>query len=400
LPSIVDLDCGGVFLNQELGDWTHSRIPRAPRVWVAGCGTNQALLTALRFPDGDVFGSDISTESLAICRETASQLGIKNLRLEEQSLNAADFSDEFDYIICTGVIHHNADPRISLAKLAAALKPSGILETMVYNYYHRILPTAYQKAIRWLCRSAGANDLDFELRLTKELIDRFPLENSMGDFLAELRHEPEVMIADLLLQPIEHTYTIESWGTLLDHAGLEYWLPCMNQFDRVAGNLSWDIEFTNQELARHYDSLPDVERWQIANLLLVESSPMIWFYTQRKDASFKRKSETEVCNDFLSTRFRKYQTTARNYVNEDGRYRILANPIPHPSPPKPVHETARRIFEAVNPEKTIGEVLEELQVEPSFHLLNQIRMQLTTALFPYLRAVSAPGPSQVFVHTE
>ena len=86
-PVIADPQCGTVFLNQELGDWTHSRIPRAPKVWVAGCGVNQAVFTALRFPEGDVLGTDISTQSLANCQRSASQLGIKHLRLEERSLN-------------------------------------------------------------------------------------------------------------------------------------------------------------------------------------------------------------------------------------------------------------------------------------------------------------------------
>ena len=113
-PLIADPQCGTVFLNQELGDWTHSRIPRAPRIWVAGCGTNQAVFTALRFPDADVLGTDLSTQSLAICQRSASQLGIKNLRLEERSLNTVTYSNEFDFIICTGVVHHNATRRSTL----------------------------------------------------------------------------------------------------------------------------------------------------------------------------------------------------------------------------------------------------------------------------------------------
>src|SRR5262245_56217714 len=51
-------------LNQELGDWGHQRFPNDPSIWVAGCGTNQAVLTALRFPNATVLGSDLSSESL------------------------------------------------------------------------------------------------------------------------------------------------------------------------------------------------------------------------------------------------------------------------------------------------------------------------------------------------
>ena len=211
----------------------------------------------------------------------------------------------------------------------------------------------------------------------------------MGDLLAELRREPEAMIADLLLQPIEHTYTIESFGHLLNDAGLEYWLPCMNQFDKAAGRLGWNVEFTNREAAERYYSLPDIERWQIANLLLVEDAPMIWFYVQRKDSSYERKSEAEVCDEFSRIRFRRYQTTIMNYINEGGAYRLLPDPVRLPSPAQPNDPTLRQIVAIAHPGKTMLEILEELNLTPSFLLLNKIRTQLTTPLFPYLTVASA-----------
>jgi len=234
-PSIADPNCWTVFLNQELGDWSHSRIPRAAKIWVAGCGTNQAVFSALRYPEAEVLGTDISTQSLATCQKSASQLGITNLRLEEQTINAASYEDEFHYIVCTGVIHHNADPRIPLAKLSGALKRDGILELMIYNYYHRTLTTAYQKAIRLLCSGQGVTSLDSQLSLTRELIDRFPIRNSMREFLQDLKDKSEANIADSLLQPVEHSYTIESMDELLKTAALEFWLPCINQFDKRRG---------------------------------------------------------------------------------------------------------------------------------------------------------------------
>ena len=42
-------------------------------------------------------------------------------------------------------------------------------------------------------------------------------------------------------------------------------------------------------------------RWQITNLLAVEKSPSLCFYVQRNDSDAVRKSEQEVCDDFLDT---------------------------------------------------------------------------------------------------
>src|ERR1700741_332276 len=117
-----------VMVNQDLGDWTHQILPENPQIWVAGCGTNQAIHTALRFRNTRVVGSDISSKSLAICDQNARAIGLTNLELKEESINEVPYQDRFDYVACTGVIHHNADPQSTLEKLVALLKPGGILE--------------------------------------------------------------------------------------------------------------------------------------------------------------------------------------------------------------------------------------------------------------------------------
>src|SRR5215467_15104687 len=118
-------------LNQDVGSWNFRVVPKCPRIWVAGCGTNQALITALKFPKAAILGTDLSTSSLEHCTETARALGICNLVLKQESINQSAYKERFDYIISTGVIHHNAFPEDTLRKLAAAMKPYGILELMV-----------------------------------------------------------------------------------------------------------------------------------------------------------------------------------------------------------------------------------------------------------------------------
>ena len=383
-PLVADPQCGTTFLNQELGDWTNQRIPRNPKIWVAGCGTNQAVFTALRFPEADVLGTDISTGSLAVCRKSASDCGIKNLRLEEESLNSVTYREEFDYIISTGVIHHNADPTIPLARFAEALKPDGVIELMVYNYFHRILTTASQKAIRHLF---GKENLDTQFSLIRRLMDKFPLRNTMGGMFNEMRNKTEAELADCFLQPVEYSYTIESLGEMLKDNGLEYWCFCVSQFDKIAERLSWNMEFEDEVVARYYNAMPDEERWQITNLLSIEKSPLLWFYVQRRDSGYQRKSEHEVCQDFLKTKFERYTTTFSNYVSSESGYHFAPERMPYPSPRIPNDAMGRNIFKAIDPRKTFGEVLQALHIEPAFHLVNRLRTQLTTPLFPYLKAV-------------
>ena len=60
-------------ISQDLGYWNKSILPQHQRIWVAGCGTNQALFTALKFPDAKIIGSDLSQESLLLCEKNAKQ---------------------------------------------------------------------------------------------------------------------------------------------------------------------------------------------------------------------------------------------------------------------------------------------------------------------------------------
>jgi SAM-dependent methyltransferase len=386
-PTYADPHWGIVFTNQELGDWTHTRIPPRPRIWVAGCGSNQATLSALKFPGAEILATDISTPSLRVCERNLAQLGVKNVTLKEQSINEAEYAEEFDYIICTGVIHHNADPAVPLARLAAGLKRDGILELGVYNYYHRILTTAYQKAMRYLFMEDPDVGLDEQLELTRDLMNRFPVENTMCFYLRQEKDQSREYLADSFLQPVEHSYTVESLVALLETAGLEINLPFLYVFDKDSGKSGWNIEFENEMAARRYERLPDIARWQITNLLLIEKSPSLYFYVQRSDSQFRRKSEREVCEEFLDTRFARYSTTITNYVGGNGQYEYSATPIPLPSPRVPVDQTVRAVFKEARPDRTIRDVFQNLKLEPTFSFVNNVRIQLTTPHFPYLKAV-------------
>ncbi|MBC9914474.1 class I SAM-dependent methyltransferase [Chitinophaga varians] len=377
------------FVNQDIGAWKGGRLTEKAKIWVAGCGTNQAVFTALKFPHADVFATDISAQSIQVARKNAAQMGIKNLQLEEKSLNDIDYKEQFDYIICTGVVHHNAHPAATLAKISAALKKDGILELMVYNYYHRLLTTASQKAVRTFYDSGTAINQDLELRLIKSILHDFDYEGLMGDFLRSHLDMHEAEMADSLIQPIEYSYTIESFGNMADECNLEYLLHCQNQFDIQNHAYTWNLKFTDPLLKSQYYSLPDARRWQIANLLMCNASPMLWFYFQRKDATITRKTEQQVCDEFLETRFKKSAFLMNHYVLDpnDDKYKWKANPVKYPVANDGSDPLIDRILAAVNPSLTMREVLGQLGAKADFYEVNNIRIKLTTSAYPYLLAI-------------
>lgn len=379
----------GKFISQDVGYWRHDRLPANPVIWVAGCGTNQALFTALKFPDAQVYATDISTQSLNVCRKNARKIGVTNLHLEEKSLNEIDYREQFDLIFCTGVVHHNAQPVETLGNISRALKKDGMMEFMVYNYYHRILTTACQKAVRTFYNSKAGPDLEQELMLVKHLISGYTYNNIMGGFLQSHADMHEAEMTDSLIQPVEYSYTVESLGNLLDSCNLQYLLPCLNQFDIKNNALTWNMTFKNEDMRELYEALPDTRRWQITNLLLLNDSPMLWFYLQRKDAGAERKCEQQVCAEFLQTRFRPVTFSLNNYVlDTEGEYQPRGLSAPFPQANTIDDPLVRSVFDAVRPDRTMQEVLKQLNVSLDFQQVNKIRIMLTTLAYPFLLAVN------------
>jgi SAM-dependent methyltransferase len=389
--TLLDPDFQTAMLNQNLGDWQHRLIPERPRVWVAGCGTNQALITALTFPKASVVGSDLSKESLELCSRTAEELGVANLELRRESINEAGYSERFDYVICTGVIHHNADPRATLKRLSDALRPGGVMELMVYNRYERLPTTAFQKAVRMLA-GVGAGDFDRDILRARKIIGDLRLTNFEELDRENVDEYPECLIADLLIQPVENSYTVESLLALAAPE-LEMLYPCCDLFDNPRADSPWNLTFTDPELQCDYDALSDLRRWQVTNHLLFERSPQLWFYFQRSDSGRTRKSEREVCDEFLEQRFVRASAVQQGYVRGGGEsYRPSPKQAAYPqTAPK---GSALAVYEAADGRRTAREILTALGQPLTFGHVNSLRLALTTTAHPYLRAVSARAGGQ------
>ncbi len=381
-PSLYNL-----LLNQNLGAYQKPIVPVNADIWVAGCGTNQAVYTALRFPQARITGSDLSASSLAQCSETARSLGLTNLTLREESLHQAGYEGRFDYVICTGVIHHNADPAQALASLGRALKPSGVLELMVYNRYHRLLHQAFQRAVRLLSQPGQMESRnETELRLAYKLVRAFTAKNLMHSFLKEQLTMPEQQLADNLIQPVEYSYTVEALNELAEGCGMEMLLPCPNEYDAGKDIANWHIEFDDGDVQRDFDALPDLQRWQVANLLLLERSPMMWFYLQRRDSGRARLTEAQTNEAFLDTVFEPTRASQCCYLRgPSGNY--TKSPLKVSLPSGAPHASVARIFARVDSKTPMRDIFKALNLETSFGQVSNARARLTSSMFPQLKVV-------------
>src|SRR5271170_8050843 len=80
-------------------------------ILVAGCGTSQAAKHALRWPASQITGIDVSATSVECTQRLKEKYSLNNLQVYQLAVErVTDLGMSFDQIVCTGVLHHLADP--------------------------------------------------------------------------------------------------------------------------------------------------------------------------------------------------------------------------------------------------------------------------------------------------
>jgi SAM-dependent methyltransferase len=193
-----------------------SGLPVESELLVAGCGTGrEAALWAFRFPDARITAIDLSAASLAYARERCAALGLDRIRFRQLDLHdVGDLGKKFDFIACSGVLHHLPDPEAGWAALVEALKPAGVMRVMVYSKVARLKVRAAQRHLADLQGRPVDADLLREAR--RRLIERSPdLLASWADFYTLAG------VHDLLLHRHEDPFDVPRIVRALDRLGLE-----------------------------------------------------------------------------------------------------------------------------------------------------------------------------------
>ena len=195
--------------------------PRTDReILVAGCGTSQAAIHALREPDAHVTAIDISETSLHHTRELQRKYGLRSLDLRRLAIeDVGELGRSFDQIVCTGVLHHLPDPDIGLRSLRSVLSPDGAMHVMVYAPYGRAGIYMMQE----YCRLLGVGTSEVELRDLGVTIGSLSSDHPIVEVAGRTKDftYPDAL-ADALLHPQDHAYTVPELYAWLERCGLSF----------------------------------------------------------------------------------------------------------------------------------------------------------------------------------
>src|SRR5262249_32255972 len=191
-------------------------LARGFRALVAGGGTGDGtsrLGEQLRVSGAEVTHLDISASSMEIARERARVRGLRNVNwLHASVLDLPRLGlGKFDYINCSGVLHHLEEPDQGLAALASALGDHGALAIMVYGQYGRTAVYPTQDLMR---RVVGDEpDIAKKIGIAKAVLAVLPPTNwwkrgEPQDASQPVSEMDDAEIYDVCLHSRDRAYTV------------------------------------------------------------------------------------------------------------------------------------------------------------------------------------------------
>jgi SAM-dependent methyltransferase len=329
--------------------WPARSYKESHSVLIAGCGTSQAAKHALRWPAAQVTGIDISTTSVQCTKTLKRNHNLVNLQVYQLPIDrVSELEKTFDQIVCTGVLHHLADPDAGLAALQGVLKPDGAMHLMVYAPYGRTGIYMLQE----FCRRVGIRATDEGIGDLISALRALPPGHPLETLLREAPDfAQEAALADALLHPQDRAYSVPQLLDFIERAGLTFgrWVrqaPYSTQCG-VLARLPQALRMAELSPAEQFAAVELFRGTMVRHSVIVyrdDSPSPFQSISFSGDAWLRyvpiRMSETICVQDRLP---------AAVLINQNHTYTDLLMTI---------NATEKRMFDAIDGKRSIGEILE------------------------------------------
>ncbi len=198
------------------------------RVLAAGDGTGDStifLAEQLKEKNAEIVYVDISKASMKVAQERARIRGLSNIKWIHGSILSLTEMDigEFDYITCTGVLHHLENPEDGLISLRSVLRPGGAIGILIYGKIGRTGLYQMQDLMRIV--NIDEQDIHNKVENTRAILKELPAtnwwvrgKNIMGG--PELHGAASVY--DMFLHSQDRAYTVPEMYEFVSNCGLNF----------------------------------------------------------------------------------------------------------------------------------------------------------------------------------
>jgi len=209
------------------------------RCLIAGGGTGDSAIflgEQLKNTKAEIVYVDFSKASMEIAQKRAEKRGLKNITwVLDSLLNIPKLNlGKFDFINCSGVLHHLQSPPEGLKILQESLTKTGGMHIMIYAKYGRTGVYQVQEIMKMV--NEGVSNRVEEIMNGKSILNILPPSNwfmKAQELIGDHIHFGDVGLYDMFLHKQDRAYSIPEMHEFVMDAGL-YFVDFTVSTDRLA----------------------------------------------------------------------------------------------------------------------------------------------------------------------
>lgn len=257
------------------------------RILIAGGGTGDGTIyiaMQLMNYNAEIIYLDFSKNSMEIAKKRAEIRGLKNITFINDSIfNIPKLNlGKFDFIQCSGVLHHLSSPDEGLKILTDSLKDNGGMNLMLYAKYGRTGVYQIQDLMKMI--NADVTSRTEEVANGNIIVNALPETNWYmrgKELLADHVMFGDVGLYDMFLHKQDRSYSIPELFEFINKAGLHF-----VNFSEVSTRMKLKIEnfIKDPGLLNKISQMDKVKQLAISEIIIGSIIKHQFYVTKNKDS--------------------------------------------------------------------------------------------------------------------
>ncbi|WP_341793917.1 MULTISPECIES: class I SAM-dependent methyltransferase [unclassified Rickettsia] len=381
-------------VGESLGELNHSlykgkeNFNNGFRCLIAGGGTGDStiyLAEQLKDKKVEIIYLDFSKPSMEVAQKRAEVRGLTNIKwINDSILNIPNLKlGKFDYINCTGVLHHLQNPPEGLKNLKDSLTPKGGMGLMVYAKYGRTGVYHIQEIMKMV--NSEAQSRVEEVMNGKIIIDNLPATNwhKRGwELFSDYQNFGDVGLYDMFLHKQDRAYSIPELYEFVQDAGLNF----VDYLDPVEKLLLRPENYIKDfSLLQKIKKMNKVTQQAISEIITGNIIKHSFYVSNQKDSVATIDDLDNVPYFHNIANFAKqvfdYIEANPTLVNNGVNFTVNNGILKNVNISVPVFAYTKYIFKYIAEEKSLGEIFDAIREELKQEITNEALLNEVRSIF-------------------
>ncbi|HJD56092.1 MAG TPA: class I SAM-dependent methyltransferase [Rickettsia endosymbiont of Pyrocoelia pectoralis] len=349
------------------------------RCLIAGGGTGDSTIYMAEQlknkKNAEIIYLDFSKPSMEVAQKRAEVRGLKNITwVNDSILNIPNLKlGKFDYINCTGVLHHLANPDEGLKNLKDSLKPTGGMGLMVYAKYGRTGVYQIQDLMKMI--NTGTKNRVEEVMNGKLILDNLPATNwyKRGwELFSDYQNFGDVGVYDMFLHKQDRAYSVPELYEFVENAGLHF-VDYLDPLEKIL--LRPENYIKDFSLLQKVKKMDKITQEAISEILTGNIIKHSFYVSNQKDsvASLDDLNNVPYFHNIANFAKQIYEHLEANSsaINNAINFSINNGVLNNVNISMAVSKHTKYIFKYMVEEKSLGEIFDAIRTELKQEISNE-----------------------------